>query len=340
MVEAPQFGDLCFGFPERLPCLSLYVQAAQKIHAMTLPPAEGRRNERFRDLVDLLLLKELITDLPAFRDVCERVFARRGVHAWPPFVQANEHWEMPFARMAADLALTITDLHTAVYQARTFLNAVDDRSQVFEKVEIPPDVTAATWYYLVDAQNRPVRLTLRQAEGLLAGDRRIAAGLPREWHRDPGGLVMVALVIILAGGRPAWLERVDVLPFAIESEVAEARADVVPEAWRALAVEVLRRSGADDRGRESLAVFLSTQHGNLPVLLARSLGVASRQAHAQHAAFFRQGETFPNAWDFQRAAVIEVVARRLAPPSNPAAAQDGLGVAVTGRAVAVDDRVA
>lgn len=37
MVPALHFPDYAFGFPEHLPCLSLYVQAAQKLHGLTLP---------------------------------------------------------------------------------------------------------------------------------------------------------------------------------------------------------------------------------------------------------------------------------------------------------------
>jgi hypothetical protein len=41
--------------PDALPCLPLRLHIAQKLHGMTLPPRPGKRNERFRDLIDLLL---------------------------------------------------------------------------------------------------------------------------------------------------------------------------------------------------------------------------------------------------------------------------------------------
>jgi hypothetical protein len=43
--------------PDALPCLPLRLHVAQKLHGMTLPPRPDKRNERFRDLIDLLLLE-------------------------------------------------------------------------------------------------------------------------------------------------------------------------------------------------------------------------------------------------------------------------------------------
>jgi hypothetical protein len=40
--------------PVELPCLPLRLHIAQKLHGMTLPPRPGKRNDRFRDLIDLL----------------------------------------------------------------------------------------------------------------------------------------------------------------------------------------------------------------------------------------------------------------------------------------------
>ena len=47
--------------PAQLPCLPLRFHVAQKLHGMTLPPRPGKQNERFRDLVDLLLMDTMIT---------------------------------------------------------------------------------------------------------------------------------------------------------------------------------------------------------------------------------------------------------------------------------------
>ena len=54
--------------PAQLPCLPIRFHVAQKLHGMTLPPRPGKQNERFRDLVDLLLMDTMIAqDYAALR---------------------------------------------------------------------------------------------------------------------------------------------------------------------------------------------------------------------------------------------------------------------------------
>jgi hypothetical protein len=71
--------------PAQLPCLPLRFHVAQKLHGMTLPPRPGKQNERFRDLVDLLLMDAMVThDYAALLDACELVFRNRNTHEWRP----------------------------------------------------------------------------------------------------------------------------------------------------------------------------------------------------------------------------------------------------------------
>lgn len=107
--------------PEVVPCISLRHHVAQKIHGMTMPAREGALNTRFRDLVDLLLMRELVEDHAALREACERVFAERATHPWPPEVHAPEHWREPFARMAREVRLPIGDVDRAVGEIRGFV---------------------------------------------------------------------------------------------------------------------------------------------------------------------------------------------------------------------------
>ncbi len=93
--------------PADLPCLPLRLHIAQKLHGMTLPARQGKQNDRFRDLVDLLLMEELVTDYEGLSDACETVFRHRGTHDWPPALAVPPHWIGPFARMAADLDLPV-----------------------------------------------------------------------------------------------------------------------------------------------------------------------------------------------------------------------------------------
>jgi hypothetical protein len=112
--------------PPALPCLSLRYHIAQKIHGMTQPPRErDAPNERYRDLADLLLMRELAHDLGGVRDACIEVFALRGTHAWPPSFEPPEFWAEPFTRMASDVGLSATTLAEAAAEARAFINAID-----------------------------------------------------------------------------------------------------------------------------------------------------------------------------------------------------------------------
>jgi hypothetical protein len=90
--------------PEELECISLRHHVAQKFHAVTRPMPGGGANDRFRDLVDLLLMRQLVHDYGALREACEEVFARRGTHGWPPALQVPASWTEPFARMAEETA--------------------------------------------------------------------------------------------------------------------------------------------------------------------------------------------------------------------------------------------
>jgi len=111
--------------PEALPCLSLRYHIAQKIHAMTEPPRDRQTpNERFRDLVDLLLMKELVTELLGVREACVEVFALRATHDWPPVLDAPPFWKEPFAALADEVDLPIRSLDDAVREAQAFIAAV------------------------------------------------------------------------------------------------------------------------------------------------------------------------------------------------------------------------
>jgi hypothetical protein len=82
----PAFSLKPFGIegPSHLPCIPLVKQIAQKIHAVTEVPAPDRTNDRFRDLVDLVLLSAMEPPSPQLRAVCEETFTIRKGQGWPP----------------------------------------------------------------------------------------------------------------------------------------------------------------------------------------------------------------------------------------------------------------
>ncbi len=112
--------------PREVVCLSLRYHVAQKFHGVTRTPPEGGENVRYRDAVDLLLLRDLIAghDMAAVRDACEETFRVRAEHAWPPALELPRSWRVPFATLARGVDLAVTDLDEAELALRAFLAQV------------------------------------------------------------------------------------------------------------------------------------------------------------------------------------------------------------------------
>ena len=126
LVEPLELEPFGLDTPNALPCLSLRYHIAQKIHAMTEPPLDDETpNERFRDLVDLLLMKELTADLGGVRAACVDVFTIRATHEWPPVLGPPEFWNEPFAALAEEVELPVRRLEDAVREAQRFIDAIE-----------------------------------------------------------------------------------------------------------------------------------------------------------------------------------------------------------------------
>jgi hypothetical protein len=129
--------------PEELECISLRHHVAQKFHAMTRPLPDGTPNDRFRDLVDVLMMRALVVDYAALCAACEEVFARRGTHAWPPVVAPPDNWREPFARMAAENDLPIREIGAAVAAIQRFITDVSSSGPSPTHADPDPDERAA-----------------------------------------------------------------------------------------------------------------------------------------------------------------------------------------------------
>jgi hypothetical protein len=110
--------------PTALPCLPLRLHIAQKLHGMTLPPRPGKRNERFRDLIDLLLMETLVTDYEGLREACEEVFRTRGTHSWPPPLDLPAQWVEPVTRLAQELNLPMADAYSGMARVQAFVDRI------------------------------------------------------------------------------------------------------------------------------------------------------------------------------------------------------------------------
>jgi hypothetical protein len=108
--QVPAFSLTPFGFegPDRIPCIPLPKQIAQKLHAATEPDSDGNANDRFRDLLDLVLLSAFVPPSTELRDACEETFAIRAKHPWPPEVVAYPHWIGPLEASAREMGLVQT----------------------------------------------------------------------------------------------------------------------------------------------------------------------------------------------------------------------------------------
>jgi hypothetical protein len=132
-----------FGLPSAVETAGIVFdyQVAQKLHACTDPhdpPSE--RNDRARDLVDLLLIRNAFypnhRDLVALRVACLDLFAARAADAetlaitprtWPPTVRPHEHWTADYAT-AAKAADQTTTLQDAANEINDWIHQIDTSS--------------------------------------------------------------------------------------------------------------------------------------------------------------------------------------------------------------------
>lgn len=102
-------------------------QIAQKIHACTEVYADGRENDRFRDLIDLQLLRGLVDarGLPKVRAACQEIFELRDTHPWPPPVTIGPSWAEGFAAMAHDIGFHTRDVEIAGADLRALISEIE-----------------------------------------------------------------------------------------------------------------------------------------------------------------------------------------------------------------------
>jgi hypothetical protein len=123
-VPAISLADFGLHGPERLPCMPLVKQVAQKLHAMTDTLDSGHPNERFRDLWDLWVLREMVPPSLELRAVCEETFNIRARHSWPPEVVAHAHWIEPFAALSAGEGIAVPEARQAAEDVRAYVSAI------------------------------------------------------------------------------------------------------------------------------------------------------------------------------------------------------------------------
>ncbi len=125
-VGAFDLKDFGLTGPEQLPCLPIRRQLAQKIHAVTKPPAlEGGENHRFRDLYDIWRLKDEVPVDYELRAECKQVFRIRDLHLWPPEVSLYPSWPPSLAAMASAERIDCPEASVLAAQVQEFIQAID-----------------------------------------------------------------------------------------------------------------------------------------------------------------------------------------------------------------------
>lgn len=126
-VRGKSLDGLGIEAPVDVPCVSIRYQIAQKLHACTEVPADGRANDRFRDLIDLLLLEGLVDERgwPAVSEACREIFELRAKHAWPPAVTIFDDWPGPYRVLADELEFPIRDVNEAAAAVQAMIVRID-----------------------------------------------------------------------------------------------------------------------------------------------------------------------------------------------------------------------
>jgi hypothetical protein len=118
--SAISIADFGLDGPERVACLSLRYQIAQKLHAVT-ERFPGDENDRFRDLIDLLLLRDLVEDLTAVYEACVAVFEARDKQRWPPELTVPKSWADSYTKLSQEIAFEVTNVDQAAAEVRAFI---------------------------------------------------------------------------------------------------------------------------------------------------------------------------------------------------------------------------
>jgi hypothetical protein len=120
VAAAISITDFGLDGPAWVACLSIRYQIAQKLHAVT-EQFEDDDNDRFWDLLDLLLLRELVEDLDAVREACMAVFDARDKQPWPPELVVPASWADSYEKLANEIGFDVTDVEQAAAEVRLFI---------------------------------------------------------------------------------------------------------------------------------------------------------------------------------------------------------------------------
>jgi hypothetical protein len=110
-----------------LPVVTIAYLIAQKLHACTDHADSEQPNDRYRDLIDLILVDQLTTknDYLDIRDVCVEIFRLRDKHPWPPCVTVLPEWPEGYRRLAERIGFAPSDVNLAARAVEDIIRRID-----------------------------------------------------------------------------------------------------------------------------------------------------------------------------------------------------------------------
>lgn len=136
-IRADDFGFFGLESPDEIATISLAYQVAQKLHACTDPhDPPHTKNDRVRDVVDLLLMRQQLFDekipLTGVRVAAVGVFEGRAAEAtlagyseraWPPVVVSNEIWIADYQKVADETGVELS-LDEAISEVNIWIDQI------------------------------------------------------------------------------------------------------------------------------------------------------------------------------------------------------------------------
>jgi hypothetical protein len=114
--------------PVDVPILEPYLQAAHKLHGATEPSRPDYVNNRYRDLIDILIFAQNTPDIsfPRLRRIALAEFARRKTHTnWPPIFRIPDTWLQGLQAEAEALHFSQTDPGELEYEFLRFIANIE-----------------------------------------------------------------------------------------------------------------------------------------------------------------------------------------------------------------------
>jgi type II secretory pathway pseudopilin PulG len=113
--------------PGELPLVTIAYLIAQKLHACTDHTDDEGPNDRYRDLIDLILVDRLVhdEDRAGVREVCVEIFRLRAKHAWPPRITVLPDWPEGYRTLAEQLGFAPADVHQAAIDVQEIIVRID-----------------------------------------------------------------------------------------------------------------------------------------------------------------------------------------------------------------------